>query len=378
MKPTFHIDFSQHLNKPLPYLTNARATNAWGFVNGVLKQFTGNECRYTDDGLLVEKESTNLLDYSCDLTQDWTSPFSGISQDSIGIDGINKCTRVDYVGSDYIQFAFSGTNIARTFSIYAKRLDNTTPVYFSVDNGTTKIEMDIPTDTFKRFEHTFTDDIFNIRIYGDVDRVLFDYAQLEEGDYATSPIFTNSAPYTRTEDEISMVVEQGNYLEWFNFEEGAFVCEFMPFSTQSIKDGAIMMGVSIGEDSGGVDGLNMGYETRSTPTRERFTCGYNTSTYFEFSNTDDADIDFETPPIVKIATSYFDESIVTGLTYEPLVSINGFTPGYKSATDVAIDMSAYDIVRFGATIQNTALSSVFIKRFTYYNKFIQQADLNNL
>lgn len=378
MKPKFHIDFLQHLDKPLPYLTNTRLTNAWGFVNGVLKLFGGNECRYTDDGLLVEKESTNLLDYSCDLTQDWTSPASSIVLGTIGIDGVNQCTQIDFAGNDYIQLAFSGTNIARTFSIYAKRMGNTNPVYFSVDNGSTLLEMDIPTDTFKRFEHTFVDDTFNIRIYGDTDRVLFDYAQLEEGDYATSPIYTSGTPYMRGEDEISMVVEQGNSLEWFNFEEGAFVCEFMPFSAQSIKEGVIMMGVSIGEDAGGVDGLNMGYETRTSPTSERFTCGYDTTTYYQFSNTDAADVDFDTPPIVKIATSYFDTSIVTGLTYEPLVSINGFTPGYKSATDVAIDMSAYDIVRFGATLQNTDLQSVFIKRFTYYDKFIQQAELNNL
>ena len=372
MKPTFHIDFSQHLNKPLPYLTNTRATNAWGFVNGVLKQFTGNECRYTDDGLLVEKESTNLLDYSCDLTSSWSVNNASTGQSSIGVDGINQCTRVDYTGSGYIQLAFSGTNIVRTFSIYAKRIDNANPVFFSVDNGTTKIEMDIPTDTFKRFEYPFLDDTFNIRIYGDTDSVLFDYAQLEAGDYATSPIFTNGAPYTRTEDEISMVVEQGNSLEWFNFEEGAFVCEFMPSTIKYLKCRAF----AIGEDAGGVDGLNVGYEVSNF--YEEFTCGYDTNTHYQFSNTDTADTDFETPPIIKIATSYFDDSIVTGLTYTPLVSINVFTPGYKSATDVAIDMSAYDIVRFGATLQNTELSSVFIKRFTYYNKFIQQADLNNL
>jgi hypothetical protein len=371
MRPAFYIDFTQQVNMPLPYIVCDRNSSAWGFVEGTLRHFGTDEARYTDAGLLVEREATNLIAESRDLDDGvvWSSSSMTITN-AVGLDG----------GHGSLLEATSGNGTAETskvapatdnytFSLYVKRVSGSGNISISMDNFATELVLvNIPTDGFIRYEIAQQFDITDtirptIKIETLGDEIIVDGCQLERGNYATSIILTTGTSLTRAADDIYMDVEQGNSISWFEDTEGTFIVKAIPTnkreSTRFIQIGDAAL---VGHN------LRMVYQIDSSD-KENYNCGYNNS--FEY-RIEDVAVEREPTGFIKIGTSYKDD--------EQLASCGGTTPAYPTTQQTeAIDFTTIDRLQFGCAVGDLGtLTSVTIVTLAYYTKYVTQETLNKM
>ena len=184
-------------------------------------------------GLLIEESRTNLLNFSSSFAT------SGGSQNNWADTNITR-TAAAFVAPDStqggIQFTASaanatvistaavGTSLARTFSVWLKRISGTGVIKYTLDNGATWIAQTI-TSTVTRYTFTATtaNQQVGFQIVTAGDSIGIWGAQLEAGSFATSYIPTVATTITRAADQASMTGT--NFSSWCNQAQGTLYAE---------------------------------------------------------------------------------------------------------------------------------------------------------
>ena len=184
-------------------------------------------------GLLIEESRTNLLNFSSSFAT------SGGSQNNWADTNITR-TAAAFVAPDStqggIQFTASaanatvistaavGTSLARTFSVWLKRISGTGVINYTLDNGATWIAQTItPTVTRYTFTATTANQQVGFQIVTAGDGIGIWGAQLEAGSFATSYIPTVASTVTRAADSASMTGT--NFSSWYNQAQGSLYAE---------------------------------------------------------------------------------------------------------------------------------------------------------
>lgn len=193
-------------------------------------------------GLLIEESRTNLLNFSSSFAT------SGGSQNNWADTNITR-TAAAFVAPDStqvgIQFTASaanatvistaavGTSLARTFSVWLKRISGTGVINYTLDNGATWIAQTI-TSTVTRYTFTATtaNQQVGFQIVTAGDSIGIWGAQLEAGAFATSYIASVASTVTRAADAASMTGT--NFSSWYNQAQGSFYQEVIPLSTGGV------------------------------------------------------------------------------------------------------------------------------------------------
>jgi len=193
------------------------------FTAGTFTQFfiglinTSNALSYTGDGasgILVwgaQLTPGNVLtDYQPTTTTalfGWSKSNVAVAKDQVGIDGAtNAATSIAATSNNAVLVQpivlASG---ARTSSVYLKRLVGTGAVQVSLD-GTSWSAVDLSSTEWRRIvlSGTVTNPVVGVRLLTSGDAVAMDYAQVEDGLIATSPILTTTATVTRAADNATM------------------------------------------------------------------------------------------------------------------------------------------------------------------------------
>jgi hypothetical protein len=369
MRPAFYIDFTQQVNMPLPYIVCDRNSAAWGFVEGTLRHFGTDEARYTDAGLLVEKEATNLIAESRDLGVGAVWTLVDITRtNGVGLDGGHGSRLVATdANATATTSKVTPTSNNYTFSFYAKRLVGTGNIYLNLDNEIILPLVNLSTEGFTRYEATFNfpsaetvDCIIEIETSGD--EIIVDGCQLEEGGYATSIILTTGTTLTRNADDIYMDVEQGNSISWFEDTEGTFITKIIPTNKYHLNWAMYLHDAAATGDT-----LEIGYQIDSL-SKENYNCGYIGTEEYRIVN---EAVEREPTGFIKIGTSYKDD--------EQLASCGGVTPAFPTTQQTeAIDFTTIDKLQFGGRASATDLESVTIVTLAYYTKYVTQETLNKM
>jgi len=176
----------------------------------------------TSNGLLIEESRTNRILWNRDATQaNWVKTDVTAAKDQTGIDGVASAA------SSLTATADNGTCIqtitlasgSRTGSVYLKRITGTGTVQVSLD-GSTWSSVELSNTEWRRIvlSGTVTNPVVGIRLNTSGDSIAMDYAQVEDGAFATTPILTTTATVTRSADFASMLGE--NFLSWYQFDKG--------------------------------------------------------------------------------------------------------------------------------------------------------------
>lgn len=177
-------------------------------------------------GLLIEEARTNILLHSENMSAWFVGSGSSVTANqAVAPDGTTTADRVQHgsVGSSYLQQNVTTPGVTYTISIYAKAVTPGTNDQFTFQLGLTS-NIFTATDKWQRF--TFTDTAFGTSIYLNngndnfATDVYFWGAQIEEGDFATSYIATDSSTATRAADLAQ--ITGTNFSSFYNTTEGTF------------------------------------------------------------------------------------------------------------------------------------------------------------
>jgi hypothetical protein len=158
----------------------------------------------TCNGILIEEQRTNRILWCRDATQaQWVKTDVTAAKDQTGVDGVANAA------SSLTATADNGTCIqtitlasgGRAGSVYLKRITGTGNVQFSMD-GTNWSTVDLSDTEWRRVNiiATVTNPTIGIRLATNGDAVAMDFAQVEDGTFITTPIFTTTATVTRSAD----------------------------------------------------------------------------------------------------------------------------------------------------------------------------------
>lgn len=170
----------------------------------------------TCNGLLIEEARTNRILWNRDATQtQWVKTNVTAAKDQTGIDGVaNAASSLTSTSADgtCIQTITLASG-ARTGSVYLKRITGTGNVQVSLD-GSTWSTVDLSDTDWRRIvlSGTVTNPTVGIRLATSGDAVAMDYAQVEDGAFATSPVLTTTAAGTRAADVATVPLSS----TWYN------------------------------------------------------------------------------------------------------------------------------------------------------------------
>jgi hypothetical protein len=211
-RPVLDVDFTLGLPAGL---TCTRASVARFFGSNGLLQTAGNDiARIQHDpvtlaplGLLVEAGATNSLTWARDLTQTaWTKSNASAALTATGIDGAaNSASRVTATAGTARVSATHAVGGSRTFSVFLRRVTGTGAIRLTHDGFATSTAVTL-TGIWQRFEVATTGAGTQAGIQLDTsgDVIEVDFAQLEAGASASSPILTSGSTATRSGETIAM------------------------------------------------------------------------------------------------------------------------------------------------------------------------------
>ena len=193
------------------YLTVSRAST--GFIdnaNGLYLSVASGMPRLSDKGLLVEEARTNLALWCRDFTNAaWAKTTMTAAMTATGIDnGANSASTVTATGAAAtILQTVTQALTADTVSFFIKRRTGTGTIEVTGDGvAYTDVTSSLSTTAWYRasVSATLVNPVFGIRITTSGDAVDVDFAQLEAGTFATSPILTTTATVTRAADVVTV------------------------------------------------------------------------------------------------------------------------------------------------------------------------------
>lgn len=175
-----------------------------------------------------------LTDYQPTTTTSlygWSRLNVSLAKNQTGIDGVaNAATSITATasGAVLIQPAVLASG-SRTCSVYLKRLVGTGTVQLSLD-GATWSSVDITTTEWRRvvLSGTVTNPTIGIKLLTSGDAVAMDFAQVEDGTFATMPILTTSATATRSLDVAT--VGGSNFRNWCTLESQTLCIDYKYFA----------------------------------------------------------------------------------------------------------------------------------------------------
>ena len=183
-----------------------------------------NPSTHACKGLLVERESTNLLNHSTTLTtaggsnNNWANvTLTRTSTDNAAPDTSLAALRLTATSSNSTikSSAVVGSSATRTLSVYLRRVTGTGDIQYTTDNGTGWTTQAI-TSTWTRyvFPATTENQRVGFRVTTNTDAIEIWGVQLEDGSTATSLIPTRFDRVTRPDSYVSMPIAAGmNALE---------------------------------------------------------------------------------------------------------------------------------------------------------------------
>ena len=203
------IDFALMTTTVLPdsRLTLVRASPGSYFTfAGVLKLALNIEPRpgfihtapFTHRGIIIELPRTIRITKNRDMTDAaWTATDMAVAKNAVGLDGIvnSASTLTASAANGTVTQSPTLGSLERTYSVWVKRKTGSGTIEITDNNFTnaTDITSSINSSTFTKFEifRTQSNPVVGIRIVTDTDAVEVDFNQVEDGDFATSPIDTD-------------------------------------------------------------------------------------------------------------------------------------------------------------------------------------------
>jgi hypothetical protein len=212
-------------------LTVTRASEGYAQrEDGIWVNFASGALRRTDKGALIEGARTNRALHSRDLTQAaWTATNVTVARDQVGVDGLanTACSLTATAGNGTVLQAVTDTSKARYFSVWIKRITGTGTVEVTLDNGSTWTAVTV-TSAYTRVgaTQTLANPTVGVRIVTSGDAVAADFAQLEDGSAASSPIATAGTAVTRAADQVGATISgyaypMSAFAEWVKVFEAA-------------------------------------------------------------------------------------------------------------------------------------------------------------
>jgi len=184
-------------------------------------------------GLLIEESRVNLLNFSSSfaasggLQNNWldtsitrtAAAFVAPDSTQVGIQFTASAANATVIST-----AAVGSSLARTFSVWLKRISGTGVINYTLDNGATWIAQTI-TSTVTRytFAATTANQQVGFQIVTSGDSIGIWGAQLEAGAFATSYMPSVATTMTRADDAASMV--STNFSSWYNQSQGTMNVE---------------------------------------------------------------------------------------------------------------------------------------------------------
>ncbi len=307
-------------------------------------------------GLLIEESRFNLLDFSSSFAT------SGGVQNNWADTNITR-TAAAFIAPDStqvgIQFTASaanatvistaavGSSLARTFSVWLKRISGTGVINYTLDNGTTWIAQAI-TSTVTRYIFTTTtaNQQVGFQIVTAGDSIGIWGAQLEAGSFATSYVATLASTVIRAADQAS--ITGTNFSSWYNQSQGSFYVEFDLIGLIKASQGMNILAV---HNSSGL-GLDL-YKTTSAGV----------SVYIGTINS-------SVIPSPTINTNY--KSLLAYTQTNLNTSINGATP---ITTTGVLPMAISSLGIGYDNVSSSNYSSTHIRKLSYYPVALSSSNL---
>ena len=304
----------------------------------------------TSNGLLIEESRTNRILWNRDATQaNWVKTDVTAAKDQTGIDGVANAA------SSLTATADGGTCIqtitlasgSRTGSVYLKRITGTGTVQVSLD-GSTWSTVDLSSTEWRRIvlSGTVTNPTVGIKIATNGDAVAMDYAQVEDGAFATTPILTTTATVTRSGDVATMGGQL--FRDWHRPDEGTVYTEIKPYVLGAAN------GVTINNNT---TSNRIRVTVNSTSDQSLITTG----------GTAQATLNGGTPvanTVTKLATAYRINDFA--------LSLNGG----NVATDTGGTVPAVTQIQFGS--ETTTVGNTTISRAVFHPKRLNDVVLQEL
>ncbi len=234
-KPAFYRDFASSLSLgggiTFTRTSTARSFNSAGLLvdNAVdIPRFDYDPITLASKGLLIEDARDNIVLRNRDLTNAaWTKTNITAAKNQTGIDGVsNSASSITAsAGNGTCLQAITDASKARFQSAYVKRLVGSGAVEMTMDNGATWTAITV-TASWARVSiptQTLANPTVGFRIVTNGDSIAVDFVQCENGAYATSPMETAGATFSRAFD--NALITGSNFTSWYNQSEGTFFVE---------------------------------------------------------------------------------------------------------------------------------------------------------
>ena len=165
---------------------------------------------------------TTVLDPALWILSDITA-----AKDQTGIDGVaNAASSLTATANNGTCFQYTTLlSGGRSCSVYLKRITGTGIIQITLD-GVTWSTVELSDTEWRRvvLSGIVTNPVFGIKFETDGDVIAMDYAQVEDGGFATTPILTTITAVTRISDFITQ--RGGKVNDWLDVSQGMLYCDF--------------------------------------------------------------------------------------------------------------------------------------------------------
>lgn len=382
--------------------TTTRATNAWGIVDGELEQYASGQPVINSNGLAVFEASTNIARASSDLssvTPYWSGAGSFTVESATSIGNGLGLTAYKHTNTGVASASRGHTTLATTVA-------SPTTAYFILEEGSAakselslydatqagniaRLQFDWATKTVSIAASTYglsvsvfsellkesgpnggalykvgltaTPDtagntqvcyVYPTGLTSNTDYAILHHVQIEVSGFASPPIVTTTAPYTRDAD---VIINNASISSWFNSLEGTvYISATTPNPPASGSSSAFAQF----DDGTTVNRMLHYYTGVSVNTRP--------TSFIMSAGITQASMSSDIPDTgeIKYASAYKanDAELVLN--------------GSSAATDTVLSVaSGIDTLRLGSVIGGTSSLNGYIQELRYYNSRLSQSNM---